>query len=366
MLCIRSDSARRTPRHRWVPAVTALVVLSWACGDQGPSAPRPASIEVVSTQLEGPPGQPLAAPLIVRVLDAGGGPVPDVEVAFTTTHGGSFSPATTITGTDGRAQTIWTLGSAAGQQMATATVGTVTAQATAMATNPCDVVEPYTIGTQVNGTLTTASCLVSGYHTDRYRFTLAQQTTVRIDQFSQAFDTYVELYDDAGNILAFGSELEPNSPNSGLRAILPAGTYEVWPSTWDAGDVGAYSLNSGVIANPYSDCAAVWLRLGAQSTQTLSADCEVDIDATPHPAHVTYFMLPTGVGRTISQSATDGETILQVYQYNHQTGFVLLHDARSTPGAPATFNLPSGSGLYGVITAGGAPGATPTYTLGVQ
>jgi len=64
----------------------------------------------------GAAGEPLGEPLVVHVLDRLGNPATDVLVSFQTTQGGgSFTPAQVATGPDGRAQSVWTLGTEAGE-----------------------------------------------------------------------------------------------------------------------------------------------------------------------------------------------------------------------------------------------------------
>ena len=95
-------------------------------------------------------GTSLSNPLVVRALDRAGNAVDSMEIAFSTSDGGSFSPAKVTTGTDGTAQTRWTLGSTGGAQsaMATARKGSASATfgATALSGGPapsnCLSVEP--------------------------------------------------------------------------------------------------------------------------------------------------------------------------------------------------------------------------------
>jgi hypothetical protein len=62
-------------------------------------------------------GTQLSSPVVVRVLDTRDQPVANAQIDFLVmTGGGSVSPASARTGADGRAQTTWTLGSAAGEQ----------------------------------------------------------------------------------------------------------------------------------------------------------------------------------------------------------------------------------------------------------
>jgi adhesin/invasin len=67
-----------------------------------------------------PAGSRLADPLVVLVSDGFGNPVEGVTVEWTAASG-SVDPASSTTGSDGRAQTSWTLGSSTGPQTVTAT-----------------------------------------------------------------------------------------------------------------------------------------------------------------------------------------------------------------------------------------------------
>ena len=98
-----------------------------AGGDLGlPEDPSPAVITVVAGNGQtGSLGSELVNPLVVKVDDALGQAVPGVGVAFklgTGADGGSTSPDTALTGSDGRASSRWVLGGAEGQQTVTAEV----------------------------------------------------------------------------------------------------------------------------------------------------------------------------------------------------------------------------------------------------
>ncbi|HEX6408483.1 MAG TPA: Ig-like domain-containing protein [Gemmatimonadales bacterium] len=68
---------------------------------------------------EGPVGSELADPLEVLVTDRFGNPVEGVPVDWAA-EDGSVDPATSSTGPDGKASTVWTLASSVGSQTATA------------------------------------------------------------------------------------------------------------------------------------------------------------------------------------------------------------------------------------------------------
>lgn len=73
------------------------------------------------------PSTALAAPLVVQVNDQLGSPVPGRTVEFVVTAGGgSATPGSVATGVDGRAQTVWTLGSSLGSQTLEVRSGTLT------------------------------------------------------------------------------------------------------------------------------------------------------------------------------------------------------------------------------------------------
>ncbi|HEU0015526.1 MAG TPA: Ig-like domain-containing protein, partial [Longimicrobium sp.] len=97
----------------------------------------PASLTVVSGNAQAaPPGATLHQPVVVRVTDAEGNPVPGVTVSFAAGGGGSANPATAQTDADGRAETRWTLGAGVGSHTLSITAGALSAQATATAPPP--------------------------------------------------------------------------------------------------------------------------------------------------------------------------------------------------------------------------------------
>ena len=108
-------------RRRFVfPIALTLAALTSSCGGDVtlPDEGEAAEIEVIDgNEQVGPVGGALADPLVVRVTDTQGRPVPDQEVTFVVASGGgSLDSPTVTTGTDGLASSAWTLGPAAGAQ----------------------------------------------------------------------------------------------------------------------------------------------------------------------------------------------------------------------------------------------------------
>jgi hypothetical protein len=100
-----------------------------------------AGVSIVSgDDQQGPAGTALPDPVVVLVQDAESNPVAGVAVAWVIgSGGGSVSPTTSNTGSDGRASTMWTLGSAAGPNTLSAVVsgiGIAEFSATALAGPP--------------------------------------------------------------------------------------------------------------------------------------------------------------------------------------------------------------------------------------
>ena len=77
----------------------------------------PSALQVVSGGGQsGTAGKALANPIVVRAIAPDGVPVGGATVVFSAQGGGSASPATVVTGTNGTAQTTWTLGPNLGGQ----------------------------------------------------------------------------------------------------------------------------------------------------------------------------------------------------------------------------------------------------------
>ena len=117
----------------------ALLLFGVACDDDDDptGVGSPASIRVVSgcpTGASAGAGLDLTDPVVVEVQDSRGNPVPNVTVTFAaSTGGGDVDPATATTNSQGRAQTVFTLGTA-GANTLTASVSGVSQSATCSAT----------------------------------------------------------------------------------------------------------------------------------------------------------------------------------------------------------------------------------------
>jgi alpha-tubulin suppressor-like RCC1 family protein len=116
------------PRTAARPAVMApqAAVRPAAAPPTVAAAPVPARLAALADgELQGRVGEALAGPVAVRVEDAGGAPVPGVEVSFAAEGGGAVTPAAARTDSLGVARVSWKLGGAAAEQTLAARIAGV-------------------------------------------------------------------------------------------------------------------------------------------------------------------------------------------------------------------------------------------------
>ena len=103
-----------------------LVLLGCGAGDltlPGGTGPATDLVLVSGNEQSAEPGGDLPAPLVVRLVDAQGNPVPAAAVSWVVgSGGGDVSPATAQTNTDGLASATLTLGESAGVNTVNAVV----------------------------------------------------------------------------------------------------------------------------------------------------------------------------------------------------------------------------------------------------
>ena len=111
---------------------------------------HPALLKVSGDAQVGAPGAVLPTPFVVEAMDASGKPIANVSVTFTITAGeGQLSATTRTTDTNGKAETVLTLGPSLGKQTVTATATEIMPSVltfTAIATE-----EPERFAADVNG-----------------------------------------------------------------------------------------------------------------------------------------------------------------------------------------------------------------------
>ncbi|MFB3110692.1 MAG: hypothetical protein ACE10G_01545, partial [Gemmatimonadales bacterium] len=109
----------------------------------------------------------------------------------------------------------------------------------------CAAPQTIAFGATVNGTLDADDCLrTGGAFQESWELVLANETTTRIDLESAAFDAFLVLKDNQGNVIASDDD-GGTGLNSRIERVLAAGTYEIVASSFGSGQTGAYQLTVG-------------------------------------------------------------------------------------------------------------------------
>ena len=277
----------------YVAVVLAGVAVSvTGCGgDSTGTGPQAASVTGVAGDSQvAPTGAPLSFPLSLTVLGSNGQPIQGVNVTWTVTPTNrvTFALATTPSDVNGVAETHVTAG---------ATPDTVLIQAHVPGVeqpvdfhiaivDPCLIATSHTIGTSVNGALTTYDCKLQlgltnnniplFWFYDFYVFSLASQTGVTINM-TATFDTYLDIYRDFGTTfepMGFNDDVSSADLTSRVQAILAPGDYLIGANSADTLVTGSYTLSSVSRAQTIDNCPELFVTRGVVINDNISAtDC---------------------------------------------------------------------------------------------
>ncbi len=323
----------------------------------------------------GAPGAAVAVAPAVTVKDANGNPKSGVTVTFAVASGGgSVTGGTATSNAQGVAAVgSWTLGAAAGANTLTASaagVAAVTFTATSTAATGCATRTTHVLGTTTQGTLAAGDCLLAdGTITDLTTVSLGEANMYLFREVA-AFDTYLFLAASDGSVIAENDDeiLNGSSRNSAIKALLPAGTYILAPTSFEAGVTGDYSLSSSTISPTVSGCARFYVVKNVTTTQSVEpADC---LMSTP-PAAPIYgdgylIFLRPGQSVTVTMESVQIDAFIEVR--TPDGGQHASNDNRdaSTKDAELTFTATAGAGYYAVYARTGVASQTGTYTLTIN
>jgi hypothetical protein len=291
-------------------------------------ARTPSTITAVSaTSQTGSAGAPVATPPSVRVNDQTGQPLPGVTVNFAVTSGGgTVGTASATTNAAGVASSgSWTLGPTAGQNTLTATVaGLAPVVFTATSTpsvDPCTVATLYTPLTTVSGQFTTADCrLNSGEYIDFYDVTLPSAQAISFRMGSSAVDTWLELYNADGDILAVNDDVSDGDTNSQINLFAPSGDYFLVASTFEAGELGSYTLSSSAFTQA-TNCGEYWLVPGITLNGSIATN---DCVSSGFYSDLYFLVLQAGQQLTVRLESTAFDAMLELY--DAVTGEIVAED----------------------------------------
>lgn len=188
----------------------------------------PAQIVIVSgNEQTGTVGSPLAAPLVVKVLDRLGNPIGGQSVSFSARNG-SVAQATTTTAEDGTASTTWTLGNTTGAQEVLVSLGGSGLTATFTAT--------------ANSAAAAKIVVESGNNqTAPVNTTVAIPPSVRV---TDAFDNPIAGAAVTFAVASGGGSVTNASATTNTNGIATVGSWRLGPVT------GANTLTASLTANP--------------------------------------------------------------------------------------------------------------------
>lgn len=337
----------------------------------------------------GAAGATLAQPLVVFVADQYGNPVKDEVVSFAPSDG-SVNPPSAPSGIDGFAQTSWTLGSRAGAESLTATVGTLaplTFHATVTAPDPCSAIGSLGVPQGVNGDLTFAECTYSthGAVVDLWSLPLTASKPMEVWAESADMDTYLVMYrntyGDQADQIAFNDDGFDVGTNSKIQFLGGPGNFLMGVTNFSV-EKGAYRLSTKTWSGAVTACNLVFAVAGTSTSQFLdNNDCTRGSRWADRV--VIYLRAGETVQMTMRSSAFDSKVEVDrrvnglyamVASDDNSGGGVNGKDAQLTMTAAVTdfYFIYATSG--GTTAVGGAyslsittpPGGTPAVTASVR
>ena len=368
----------------------AAVVLACIACDGGTTVEPPVPTAVVATtttSLTGPVSSVVSPAPSVLVTDQNAEPMAGVTVSFVVTGGGgSVTGGSVATDASGIATVgSWTLGPGAGPNTLTATAaslapviftGTGTAVQPPPPPPPCAVRTALSLGNTTPGSLATSDCeLVDGTfvaYVDFFTATLGQATAYLFRQ-SASFDTYLFLATPDLAVIAENDDENATSTNSAIKALLPAGSYVLGASSFEARVTGDYTISSATAATGVTGCERVFVVKGVTTSQSIeNGDC---LRSTPPaaPIYADAYLIFLRAGQSLSVSMTSIQVdayveLVQVDDLVQLNGpIVASNDNRdaSTKDAELSYTATT-SAYYRIVARTGVTSQTGPYTLAIQ
>jgi hypothetical protein len=353
---------------RFSPLRALFVVATlFGCKDSsGPEGNDPANLTIhAGADQHALSGAALTQALAVCVTDANDQPVSGTTVTFAVQSGGSITGGTAVTNSDGVATAgTWTLGTIIGANTVQASVPGV-APVIFTATARCLASGTVALDGTASGSLSATDCVFGGgERTDILTFTTGQQRAVRFSQTSTAFDTYLELYDNTGQLLAANDDsADVNGyPTSSLKMLLASGTYGISPSSYLPDRVGAYSVSAVSVPESTNSCELVFAMPGITTVGELALG---DCTASGFNFEKIGIVLRAGRTYTITMTSTVFDTYLELAVL--QGGLVASNDDAAGLGTNARIVFtPTQSNFYVLVPSSKLTNVTGSFTLTIQ
>ena len=110
----------------------------------------------------------------------------------------------------------------------------------------CDV-RAISTDANVSGSLTAGDCqLDDDSFIDYYAFEVDETSSVYIEHSSTQVDPFLFLFSPSGALLDQNDDVSEGSLNAAIERTLQAGVYAIGANSFDAGEVGAYSIRVSI------------------------------------------------------------------------------------------------------------------------
>lgn len=239
---------------------------------------------------------------------------------------------------------------------------------------PCLDIAPYTLGTNVNGTLVATDCrtvVKPDSYTDFYRVTLPQAGTYLFNESSLILDTFVLLLRTDGTLIGANDDVVTGNTDSRVKAILPAGDYLIGASSYDPNATGSYAMASASTTAGVT-CELVFAVPGIITPQSLdTGDCNGPFlrpGGTPtNGTRLDTYVIQLAGGQSITVTMTSSalDSYVEIYGGNPLTRLAFNDDSGSGQNAQVTFTAPAAA-AYFVSATSTTVGATGAYSLQIQ
>ena len=318
-----------------------------------------------------PAGNTLPVAPSVIVNDANGNVKSNVIVTFAVgIGGGSVTGATATSNASGVATAgSWTLGTSSGTNTLVASaagVPSVTFSAVATAAL-CGVRTDHTFGTTSSGTLSTTDCqLPDGSFADFFTTTVPTAGAYLFRE-SAAFDTYLLLAFPDGTTIAENNDEPENGTNSGIKALLPAGSYLIVPGSLNPGVTGDYTISTTTTSTNVGNCEFVFAVKGISTDQNIAAtDCLYPTPpAGPIYADVIYIFLRTGESVTLNMTSPGLDSFLELVRGDGVRVAQNDNKDATTKDAQITYTAVQ-TNYYAIYARTAVASQTGAYTLTIQ
>lgn len=354
-------------------AVASLVAFQLSCGgdSSGPGNVATTMSANSATSISSPPGSQVSERPSVIVFDQAGKPMPGVTVTFLPgAGGGTVTAESQVTNAQGVATVgAWTLGTTVGLYTLVASANNLQSITfTASTADPCIGI-PLALGASASGRLTASDCqLTGGRFVDFFATTVPTAGTYLFTQSSTSFDALLTLFTSTGNYsFAVQDDISPNNTNSALKAILPAGNFQLGATSFERNVTGNYTVSFSASPAGITNCEEVWVAKGITTAQELqNSDCRsTQSGNSPWWDDYSIFLEP-GESITVTMSSATIDCLLEVYNPS-PTEVTTRVAFKECSGNSATITYTAiNSNLHKFRATSVGPGVTGSYTLAVQ